>query len=229
MSNMHRRRSPLAALALAFCATTLVAMPSGRAQSKGGTVTGKVTVMRKGKASADHSKVVVEIKGIDVEPERMTAAIRQHDKTFVPELTVVTKNSIVEFPNDDKIFHNVFSLSKAARFDLGLYKSGSSKSVKLRRDGEITVYCNIHPEMVSKIKVVDTPYFAVTGKDGRFRIDDVPPGTYPITTWLPYGKGTSGTITVTAGKTTTIDFKVEAGKKPKQHSRKDGTPYGRYR
>jgi len=226
---MLRPRTTIAIFAAVLSAATLAAVPTGHADSKGGTVRGKVTVMKQGKASKDHSKVVVEIKGIDVEPERMTAAIRQHDKTFVPELTVVTKNSVVEFPNDDKIFHNVFSLSKAARFDLGLYKSGSSKSVKLRRDGEITVYCNIHPEMVSKIKVVDTPYYAVTGKDGSFRIDDVPPGTYPITTWLPYGKGTSGTVTVTAGRTATIDFKVEAGKKPKQHLRKDGTPYGRYR
>ena len=221
------RRHPLALIVGASLCAALLLPSSASAADQGGTVRGKVTIKRKGKAKKNHSKVVIEIKGIKVKPEKMKAAIRQRNKTFIPDLTVDTKNSIVEFPNDDKIFHNVFSLSKTARFDLGLYKSGSSKSVKLRRDGEITVYCNIHPEMVSKIKVVDTPYYAVTGKDGTFRIDDVPPGTYPITTWLPYGTGTSGTVTVTAGKTTTINFVVRAGKKPKRHLRKDGTPYGR--
>ena len=87
---------------------------------------------------------------------------------------------MADVPTDDKIFHNVFSLSRTARFDLGLYKSGESKAVKMKRVGEVDVYCNIHPEMVSKILVLDTRYYAVTDRNGRFSIDGVPPGEYGV-------------------------------------------------
>ena len=226
---MRRSSRPLLlVIGIAFL-LSCAALPA-LAQGKTGSVRGKITIEKKGKAQKNHANVVVEIKDVDDRrPAKVKAKIRQRNKQFSPELTVVTKNSVVEFPNDDKVFHNVFSLSRAARFDLGLYKSGTSKSVKLRREGEVTVYCNIHPEMVSKIKVVDTSYYAVTSKDGSFRIDDIPPGTYPITTWLAYGRSTSGTVKVSPGKTTTINMVVHAGKKPKRHLRKDGTPYGRYK
>lgn len=195
-----------------------------------GSVAGVVKLERRNSARrGDHSGVVVSIEGDFPRPDKKRATIRQKNKTFLPDLTVVPRNSEVEFPNEDKIFHNVFSLSRAARFDLGLYKSGTSKSVKLRRPGEVTVYCNIHPEMVSKIKVVDTPHYATTGKDGRFRIDGIPPGTYPITAWQPYGKEFKGSVTVKAGKTAVVDITMVEGKKPRRHLRKDGTPYGRYK
>jgi plastocyanin len=203
-----------------------LASSSHAANTETGSVAGRIEVK---KAKGDFSGIVITIDGDFGRPDRMKAQVRQRNKTFVPDLTVVTRNSTVEFPNDDKIFHNVFSVSRAARFDLGLYKSGQSKSVKLRRPGEITVYCNIHPEMVTKIKVVDTPHYATTGKDGRFRIAGVPPGTYPITAWQPYGKEFKGTVTIKPGKTATVNVSMARGKKPKSHLRKDGTPYGRYK
>ena len=65
------------------------------------------------------------------------------------------KGTTIDFPNEDKIFHNVFSVSRPARFDLGLYKSGTAKSVEMKRAGIVDVYCNIHPEMIAKVKVLD--------------------------------------------------------------------------
>jgi plastocyanin len=196
------------------------------AQKPTGTVEGRAVVTGR-KAAGDHSKVVVEIHaGARSTPGRAT--IHQKNQTFRPDLVVVAKNSTVEFPNDDKIFHNVFSLSRAARFDLGLYKSGSTRSVEVRRAGVVDVYCNIHPNMVSQIKVVDTPFHAVTGADGRFRITGIPPGSYPVTAWVPYGEEYKGQVVVEPGKTARLELSLKAGQPPRRHLRKDGTPYGRY-
>jgi plastocyanin len=196
------------------------------AQKPTGTVEGRALVTGR-KAAGDHSKVVVEIHA-GARPAPGRATIHQKNQTFRPDLVVVPKNSTVEFPNDDKIFHNVFSLSRAARFDLGLYKSGSTRSVEVRRAGVVDVYCNIHPNMVSQIKVVDTPFHAVTGADGRFRITGIPPGSYPVTAWVPYGEEYKGQVVVEPGKTARLELSLKAGQPPRRHLRKDGTPYGRY-
>jgi hypothetical protein len=134
----------------------------------------------------------------------------------------------VDFPNEDKVFHNVFSLSTSARFDLGLYQSGSSKSVQFKRPGVVDVFCNIHPEMSSRVLVVPTTFFATTDASGKFRIDGVPEGTYPIVVWQAYGEEKTGKVKIEAGKAATVTFDVAEGNGPKQHTRKDGTPYGRY-
>jgi len=121
-------------------------------------------------------------------------------------------------------------VSRAARFDLGLYKSGTSKTVQLKRTGVVDVYCNIHPEMVAKVVVVDGPFYAVTGKDGSFQIPGVPPGTYKLQAWRAGAAEWTGEVTVTPGGTarTTIELQVsDKGAEP--HLRKDGTPYGRYK
>ena len=220
---------PARAIAIGVVALAgAVAAPRPAAAQKGaGTVEGRVLVTGR-KSSGDHSKVVVQVHaaGAALAPQR--AVIHQRNQTFRPDLVVVPKNSTVDFPNDDKIFHNVFSLSRAARFDLGLYKSGSTRSVQLRRPGVVDIYCNIHPNMVSQIKVVDTPYHAVTGADGRFRITGVPAGSYPVTAWVPHGEEVRGQVVVEPGKTARLELSVEAGQPPRRHLRKDGTPYGRY-
>lgn len=221
---MHKALSLVLFAAVAVAAAALPASSKGAA----GAVEGTVTIKAKGKAKRDRSGVVVYLDGVKGKVPKVDAAVTQRDKAFTPALTVVTKGSTVEFPNQDKIFHNVFSVSRAQRFDLGLYKSGTSKSVKLRREGVIDVYCNIHPQMVAKIKVVDTGYYAVTGKDGRFRIEGVPAGTYPIIAWQAHGQQYEGSVTVKRGGTATVDLALVEGKAERSHTRKDGTPYGRY-
>jgi len=203
---------------------TLLAWPHPAISVQDGGVHGKVSFGKNAPAAG----VVVYIEGVKGRTQRSTATIAQKNKQFTPGLTVVPKGSTVDFPNNDKIFHNVFSVSRTARFDLGLYKSGSSKSVKMRRAGEVDVYCNIHPKMIAKIKVVDSNYYAVTGRDGTFRIDGVPAGTYTIIAWQPHGTQAKSQVTIGQGSKTRRDFSLRKGKKPRHHMRKDGTPYGRY-
>jgi len=204
-----------------------------------GTITGAVTITRDsptGKPKADRSGVVVYLEAaMDIELEdRLLEApppkheVRQINKTFVPAVSAVLRGTEVGFPNDDMIFHNVFSLSKVKRFDLGLYKSGTTKSITLTRPGIIDVYCNIHPEMAAKILVLDNPYFAVTKADGSFTIDGVPPGTYPYVAWQARGEPVRGTVDVAAGGSARVDPALVETPTSHVHTRKDGSPYGRY-
>src|SRR5690606_7327439 len=125
---------------------------------------------------------------------------------FAPQVSAIVKGTVVEFPNNDKIFHNVFSASRPARFDLGLYRSGASKSVKLKRAGVVDVFCDIHPTMVSRVLVLETDIFAMTESEGLFRMNADPPCTYPMMAWQSYVGPARGTVTVTAGKTDTINL-----------------------
>jgi plastocyanin len=106
----------------------------------------------------------------------------QKNKQFIPHLMVVPVGSLVEFPNEDPFFHNVFSLYNGKRFDLGLYETGSAREVRFDREGVSYIFCNIHPEMGAVILALSTPYFAVS-HDGDIAIPHVPPGRYMLNVW----------------------------------------------
>jgi hypothetical protein len=91
--------------------------------------------------------------------------------------------TVVEFPNSDHIYHNVFSLSKPKRFDLGRYANGRSKWVRFDRPGIVRVFCDIHSHMSAFILIFGHRYFATTDAEGRYRIDNIPPGTYNVVAW----------------------------------------------
>lgn len=218
---------------IAFVAAALTATLSlGRAGPGVGTVQGVVAIEKDGSPKSDRSQIVISLEGVpgpSPDLEKLRRTIRQRDQTFSPDLTVVVKGASIDFPNEDRVFHNVFSLSEAAKFDLGLYKQGESKAITFRRTGVVDLYCNIHPDMIAKILVVDSPYYAVTGQDGRFRIDGVPAGVYPVVAWQAHGPPYRGEITVSAGGSAALEIKLTEGPIAKSHLRKDGTPYGRYK
>jgi plastocyanin len=223
-----------AALVFGLGAVASVSVRPRPAESKGaGAVAGEVTISEPGlfgaSVRADRSGVVVYLENVTGSAQHgQRAAIRQRNTTFVPRVAVVQVGETVEFPNEDRIFHNVFSLSQVAKFDLGLYKAGSSKSVTFSRAGVVDVYCNIHPDMAATIKVIDSGAYAITGADGRFRIGDLPAGTYPFVAWMRDGDEQRGSVTVRAGETVTVPIALTARKSAVRHLRKDGTPYGRY-
>lgn len=117
------------------------------------------------------------------EPVPTRAVMDQRNERFVPHVVAVTVGSIVDFPNSDRTFHNVFSLSRTKRFDLGRYAAGKSKSVRMDRAGVVRVFCDIHSHMNAFVLVFAHPFFDVTAPDGRFELANVPPGTYTVVGW----------------------------------------------
>ncbi len=107
----------------------------------------------------------------------------QRNETFVPRVLAITVGTTVDFPNSDGVYHNVFSLSGAKRFDLGRYPAGRSRSVRFDRPGIVRVFCEIHSHMSAFILVFNHRYFALTAADGRYQINRVPPGRYTLVAW----------------------------------------------
>jgi plastocyanin len=126
--------------------------------------------------------------------------VRQRNMEFVPRVLAVPVGSTVDLPNDDRIFHNVFSFANGKPFDLGLYPTGSSKRITVDRPAINRLYCNIHPHMAAYIIAVDSPYYATTGKTGAFAIREVPAGRYTYHAWRSGADMLSATVTVGEGQ-----------------------------
>jgi len=112
-----------------------------------------------------------------------TSEVAQRGETFLPHVLPIVKGSTVEFPNQDPIFHNVFSLSGTKSFDLGRYPQDDSRSVTFDKAGIVPVFCHLHSDMSAIILVLDNPYFAVPGTDGHYRIENIPAGRYTLVAW----------------------------------------------
>jgi plastocyanin len=111
----------------------------------------------------------------------------QKNKMFSPHLLIVPVGAEVEFPNEDRVFHNVFSVYENAKFDLGLYEVGSMKKVRFTHPGPSFIFCNIHPQMSAIVFALDTPFHAVSNAAGEFQIADVPNGQYQLRVWSERG------------------------------------------
>lgn len=123
------------------------------------------------------------------------ARMDQLGQRFVPRILAIVAGQTVEFHNSDNVFHNIFSYSPPKKFDLGRYPKGKSRSVTFVKAGAVQIYCDIHSDMRADIIVAPSRSFALVGPSGRFRIDDVAPGTHTVTVWLPSGER-SATIEV---------------------------------
>jgi plastocyanin len=133
----------------------------------------------------------------------------QRNETFLPHVLAVDTGTVVDFPNNDSTYHNVFSLSKAKRFDLGRYARGKSKAVRFDRPGIVRVFCDIHSHMSAFVLVFSHPFYATTDQDGRYRIDNIPPGTYTVTSWYEGAARDSRTIIIPAqGGPIDLDFVI---------------------
>lgn len=157
-------------------------------------VTGEVALTQSGSDTApDASQVVVWLtpSGSTTMPHTIDQPryrLVQHNKRFEPNLLVVPVGSVVDFPNADPWFHNVFSLYRGKRFDLGLYQAGTQRSVRFDRVGPSYLFCNIHPEMTGVVLAVDSSLYGISDKSGRYTISGVAPGKYTMHIWYENAK-----------------------------------------
>jgi plastocyanin len=147
-------------------------------------------------------------------------SIAQRDERFVPHVLPVLRGAVVQFPNEDNVYHNVFSLSSEAApngkgFDLGRYPKGSSKSWTFDTPGTVLVFCHIHQDMSAVVLVRPNPFFASPADDHHYLIDDVPAGDYTIVGWHERANAVVKRIHVAAGQTTTMDFNIPLAPAPK--------------
>ena len=127
------------------------------------------------------------------------ARIDQRDETFLPHVLSIAAGTTVDFPNNDKTFHNVFSLSKVRRFDLGRYGRGKSESVTFDRPGVVRVFCDIHSHMSAFVLVFEHPFHTATDGDGRYRIENIPAGSYIASAWHEGAVRDTRAITIPPG------------------------------
>jgi plastocyanin len=136
------------------------------------------------------------------------AEVRQENETFVPRTLAVTKGSTVAFPNDDPFFHNVFSLSSAAAFNLGRFPRGQTRSQTFNKPGLVKVFCQIHSHMSATIFVFDHPYYTVPGNDGTYQLPLVPPGRYTVVGWHERVGERTAQVRVEAGQAVSADLSL---------------------
>ena len=134
------------------------------------------------------------------------AVMDQRNETFVPHVLAVMTGTTVDFPNSDAFYHNVFSLSKTARFDLGRYAAGRSRAVRFDKPGIIRVFCDIHSHMNAFILVFSHPFFALTNAEGRYAIENVPPGSYNVIAWNEGVASDPKPVMVPDGAVAELDF-----------------------
>jgi len=184
------RRSLHLVLLLAACLAAQAQKVTVRGRVE---VEGQTRAAGKGRRSLDVPLTVVWLTaapGSDVHldpPPPLTggpgARLTQRNKSFEPHLLMIPVGSMVEFPNRDPFFHNVFSLFEGKRFDLGLYEAGTSRSIRFDRPGISYIFCNIHPEMNAVIITLATPLYAHVSSDGSVSITNVPYGRYTLHVW----------------------------------------------
>ncbi len=171
-------------------ALTSIALTAGAADFD---VSGTVEVGGRGHAQA---VVWLDAPGASPRADQRRPVMDQRNLQFAPRVLAVQVGTTVDFPNNDRVFHNVFSFKDGKRFDLGLYPIGAVKPATFDRPGISRLFCNIHPKMAAYIVAVDSPYFAVSGDAGAFTIKGVPPGTYTYRAWRSGGPEISGSVVI---------------------------------
>jgi plastocyanin len=149
-------------------------------------------------------------------PDAPRRVVTQKDATFRPHVLPIMVGTKVEWPNEDEIYHNVFSKSDVKPFDLDLYKKGDKPPpVLFERPGKVDVFCSIHANMYCIVLVLDNPYFASADSNGKYTIKDVPAGTYKITAWHERLPNLTQEITVPEKGPVKLDFLMGIKNLPK--------------
>ncbi len=221
-------------------ATGLLMLLTSFAAAQVSRVTGSIEIRDELKHQflKDQSGVAVWLVPLDSDEGKIAPAsahptpyqMLQHDKRFEPHLLVVPVGTSVKFPNLDPWFHNVFSLYRGKRFDLGLYQAGSQKSVQFDRPGASYIFCNIHPEMSAVVLAVESHLIGISDRGGHVSIADVPPGRYRLHFWYEFAADASElesheiTVGSNEGNFGRVEITARANRDPK-HKNKYGQDY----
>lgn len=166
------------------------------------------SVAPRAKPLPESRNVVIFFDGVapagDLAPLRAT--LSQKDEQFVPHVAAITNGSTVSFPNDDPFFHNVFSLSRGASFNLGRYPSGVTRARVFRRAGIVKVFCELHSHMSAVVRVFDHPWFTIPDDYGSFSIDRVPAGEHTVVAWHERIGEQRDRVTIRPGQPTAVTF-----------------------
>ena len=202
------------------------------------TITATVALVGKKPKSRDASNVVLWLTptdGTPLPPASVTqSSVRprlvQRNKSFEPHVLVVPVGSLVQFPNRDPFFHNVFSLFEGKRFDLGLYEAGSTRDVLFDKPGISYIFCNIHAEMSAVVIALNTPYYGISDRRGQVLIPGVAPGRYTLRVWyegaLPEALSEITREITVSGSTSTLGLlRVPAASPPQEHKNLYGRDY----
>ena len=217
----------VAALFVSFVSIVLIQPPQTVAAARPGSIRGRVEI-RRAAAQVERRPGVADLgtpaardvpdllrsvvylesapRGAFETSDGGHAVMDQRNETFVPHVLAISTGTTVDFPNSDKFYHNVFSLSKTRPFDLGRYAAGNSRPVRFDRAGIVRVFCDIHSHMNAYILVFSHPFFAMTDSQGRYRIENVPPGTYGVIAWNEGTPSETRPITVPDGGIAELDF-----------------------
>ena len=213
--------------------TTAAAVPQDKRNSesaaaperKSGTLTGMVELIGSDRTVQPGADAVIWVpgtRGISKGP----MAVTSKDKRFEPHVMAVARGTRVTFPNVDRIYHNAFSRTPGTEFDLGLYRNGASRDVKLDQPGIVRVFCNIHPKMAAYVLVIDDAAFVVSSRDGSFRIPDLPPGRHTVKVWHEKQGEQELNVNVVAGRETFMKVRVDASRFVEApHKNKRGEDY----
>lgn len=186
--------------------------PAAAQEAESGSVRGRVRLEVDGIKIAEAGPMVAYLEPLGDAPSPRPPAtvpkVYQKDARFSPQFLAIAAGQSVAMPNDDAIYHNVFSYSTPNDFDLGLYPAGESRTVTFRHAGVVRTYCSIHESMSGTIFVAPTRYFAVMRASGDFEIRDVAPGRYKLTTWCERLPAVTREIQVQPGKGTNVDLVV---------------------
>ena len=194
----------------------------------GQAVAGKITgiVKTKGlRSPADILVYVVKAPPVQEDLSKTKFIMDQQNLTFNPHILPIPVGASVQFPNNDKVDHNIFSLSRTKKFNLGSYKPGESKTVMFDKPGIVELRCDVHAEMAAYIMVLKNPYFAVTDDQGRFEIPDskqleqsgikgikdLPEGNYILKTWHEKLKTQKQNITIPKNGDVTVEITATRG------------------
>lgn len=189
---------------------------------------GEITGFVKVKGLRTPANVLVyltEAPAVSMDLSKAKFVMDQRNLEFIPHILPVFVGSTVQFPNNDQVDHNVFSMSRTKKFNLGSYKAGESKSVVFDKPGIVELRCDVHAEMAAYILVMKNPYFAVTDAKGRFQIpdtgylrqvglegiDDLPAGKYYLKTWHEKLKTQKKSIDVSGNGELQIQIDLKRG------------------